>query len=135
MPGFLTDFVNNQVLDCFFGGSTIVPPPTLYLGLSITRSCKCGLVTEPIGGSYARVSLANDRDHFLAAYGGTKSNATAISFPAPEADWGEISSVFIADAPALGNVLAMADLPSSRTINGGDLAPTIAVNGLFLSHQ
>jgi hypothetical protein len=42
--------------------------------------------------------------------------------------------VFIADAPSGGNVLAMADLPSPRTINNGDIAPTIAVNALFLSH-
>jgi hypothetical protein len=42
MSGFLTDLVNNKVLDCFFGGSPILPPATLYVGLSITRSYKGG---------------------------------------------------------------------------------------------
>ena len=134
MPGFLTDLVNNKVLDCFFGGSAITPPTTLYIGLSLTKSYKGGYVSEPAGGSYARVAVSNDLGHFPAASAGTKSNSVAITFPSPTAAWGSILSVFIADAPSGGNALAMADLPSSRTISDGDAAPTIAVNALFLSH-
>jgi hypothetical protein len=113
MPGFLTDLVNNKILDCFFGGSAIIPPSTLYIGLSLTRSYKGGYVSEPNGGSYARVAVPNDLDHFLAASAGSKSNAKAITFP---------------------YVLAMADLHAPRAINGGDPAPAIVVNALFLSH-
>jgi hypothetical protein len=134
MPGFLTDLVNNKVLDCFFGGTAITPPATLYVGLSLTKSYKGGYTSEPTGGSYTRVAVPNDLTHFLASSAGAKSNALAITFPAPSAAWGSILSVFIADAASVGNVLAMADLPTSRTINGGDPAPTIAVNALFLSH-
>ena len=134
MPGFLTDHVNNKVLDCFFGGSAITPPATLYIGLSLAKSYKGGYVTEPAGGSYARVDVPNNLSHFLAASAGTKSNATAISFPSPMAAWGTILSVFIADAPSGGNVLAMADLPVPRSIKVGDPAPVIAVHALFLSH-
>lgn len=134
MPGFLTDLVNNKVLDCFFGGSEINPPPALYIGLSLMRSYKGGYVSEPSGGSYARVAVTNDPGHFPAACAGTKANAEAIAFPSPLEGWGTIQSVFVADAPSGGNVLAMADLPAPRTIDGGDAAPTIAVNALFLSH-
>jgi hypothetical protein len=134
MPGFLTDLVNNKVLDSFFGGVAITPPSTLYVGLSLTKSYKSGNTSEPTGGSYARVAVPNDLIHFLPASAGTKSNATAITFPAPSTGWGSILSVFVADAPSGGNVLAMADLPASRPINNGDPAPTIAVNALFLSH-
>lgn len=134
MPGFLTDLVNNKVLDCFFGGSAIIPPPTLYIGLSVIRSYKGGYVSEPSGGSYARVAVPNDLSHFPAASAGTKANAKAITFPSPSAGWGTIQSVFVADAPSGGNVLAMADLPAPRTIDGGGAAPKIAVNALFLSH-
>ena len=134
MPGFLTDLVNNKVLDCFFGGVVITPPTTLYFGLSLTKSYKGGYTSEPTSGSYARVAVSNDLTHFLTASVGTKSNATTITFPSPSAAWGPILSVFIADAASGGNVLAMADLPAPRTINGGDPAPTIAVNALFLSH-
>ena len=134
MPGFLTDVVNNKVLDCYFGGLAITPPSTLYVGLSLTRSFKGGYVSEPVGGSYARVAVPNDLTHFLAASAGAKSNATTITFPTPSAGWGSILSVFIADAATGGNVLAMADLPAPSTINSGAMAPTIAVNALFLSH-
>jgi hypothetical protein len=134
MPGYLTDLVNNKVLDCFFGGSAIIPPSTLYIGLSLARSYKGGYVSEPTGGSYARVAVRNDLSHFLAASGGSKSNAKAITFPPPSDAWGSIMSVFVADAPSEGNVLAMADLPAPKMIDGGDTAPTISVNALFLSH-
>ena len=135
MPGFLTDLVNNQILDCYFGGSVIVPPATLYVGLSLSRARKGGRVTEPEGGSYARVAVANDPAHFRPALAGTKSNARPITFGAPSRAWGSILSVFIADSPAEGNVLAVADLPAARVILGGEPAPTIAVDALFLSHD
>lgn len=134
MPGFLTDLVNNKVLDCFFGGSAIVPPSTLYFGLSLTRSFKGGYVSEPSEGSYARVAVPNDLIRFFPASGGAKSNAKAITFPSPTGAWGSILSVFVADAPVDGDVLAMADLPAPRAIDGGDPAPVIAVHALFLSH-
>jgi hypothetical protein len=134
MPGFLTDFVNNKVLDCFFGGVAIIPPSTLYVGLSLTGAYKGGYVAEPTDGSYARVAVPNDLTRFRAASMGAKSNAAPITFPAPSAAWGSVLSVFIADEVDGGNVLAMADLPTPRIINGGDPAPTIAVNALFLHH-
>jgi hypothetical protein len=131
----LTEFVNNKVLDCFFGGVPISPSPTLFVGLSLVRAYKGGYVAEPSGGSYARVSLVNNLANFPEATAGTKSNAGAITFPSPSSTWGAIVSVFIADAASDGNVLAMADLPEPRTILGGDPAPTIAINALFLSHS
>jgi hypothetical protein len=134
MPGFLTDLVNNKVLDCFFGGRAIAAPSTLYVGLSLTKAYRGGYVAEPTGGSYARVAVSNDLAHFPAASSGAKSNAAPITFPTPTAAWGSVLSVFVADAVSGGDVLAMADLPSPKTIHGGDPAPTIAVNALFLSH-
>ena len=134
MPGYLTEYVSNKVLDCFFGGSAIPPPSTLHVGLSLARSYRGGFTFEPSGGSYARVAVPNDLSHFLTASAGSKSNAKTISFPAPTGHWGTILSVFIADAPFEGNVLAMADLPVPRTIHDGDPGPAIAVNALYLSH-
>ena len=134
MPGFLTDHVNNKVLDCFFGGQPFAPPPELHVGLSLTRAYKGGYVAEPLGEGYARVAVANDLIHFPAASLGRKSNASVITFPEPRAGWGAVVSVFVADAAQGGNVLAMADLPSPRTVGQGDPAPTIAVDALFFSH-
>src|SRR3954451_1676420 len=88
MAGFLTERVNNLVLDCFFGGVAITPPSTLYFGLSLSKSFKGGYVSEPSEGDYARVAVPNDLIHFLASSSGTKSNAAAITFPSPTATWG-----------------------------------------------
>lgn len=135
MPGFLTDLVNNQLLDCLFGGRQIAPPPTLYLGLSLGLSRKDGRVREPSDGSYSRVAVPNTSEHFPPASCGAKSNLTAITFPSPASDWGPIRSVFVADSPTGGNVLATADLPTSRAYEGGGPAPTITAHALFLSHS
>ena len=134
MPGFLTDYVNSMVLDCLFGGQTLTPPPALHIGLSLTVAYKGGYVAEPLGQGYARVAVPNDLIHFPPATLGRKSNALAITFPEPVAGWGLIRSVFVADAAQGGNVLAMADLPSPRTVGLGDPGPTIAVDALFFSH-
>ena len=134
MPGFLTDHVNNQVLDCFFGGRAIAPLAELHVGLSLTRAYKGGYVVEPRGAGYARVAVANDLIHFPPASLGRKSNASTITFPKPSAGWGSIVSVFVADAASGGNVLAMADLPSPHAVGPGDPAPTIAGDALFFSH-
>jgi hypothetical protein len=135
MPGFLTEQVNNSVLDCFFGGVPIKPPTVLYVGLSLTRASRGGSTSEPLGGSYARVAVPNDLANFPVASSGTKTNAITITFPSPTAGWGEVASVFLADAAMDGHVLAMADLPASRAIQAGDPPPKIAINALFLSHR
>ena len=134
MAGFLTDYSNNKVLDGLFGAVPFTAPATLYFGLSRSSASKAGVVSEPNGGAYARVALANDLARFPAASGGTKTNAAVINFAIPSADWGSITSVFIADSATGGNVLAMADLPAVKTILTGSPAPSIAVGALYLSH-
>ena len=134
MPGFLTNHVNNMVLDCWFGGQAIAPPAELFVGLSLTRAFKGGFVTEPLGGGYARVAVPNDPDYFPSATLGRKSNARSVIFPSPLEGWGTVVSVFVADAPRGGHVLAMADLPRPRSVAAGDSGPTIAVRSLSFSH-
>ena len=134
MAGFLTDHLNNKVLDCCFGGRSFDPPPELHVGLSLTRAYKGGYIAEPLGGGYARVAVPNDLIHFPAASLGRKSNARAITFPGPNEGWGTVVSVFVADAADGGNILAMADLPLPRLVAADDPAPTIAVDALFFTH-
>ena len=134
MAGFFTDYVNNKVLDLVFGATAFTPPATLYVGLSLTTSNKAGSYSEPSVGGYARVPLVNNATNFPAAAGGTKTNATVVAFPAPTADWGTVLSLFLSDAATGGNVLAMADLATSKVIIHGSAAPKVAVGALFLSH-
>ena len=134
MAGFFTDYSNNKVLDLFFGAISFTPPPTLYVGLAQNTANKRGLTSEPTGGGYTRVALPNSSTNFPTANFGTKSNALAITFPAPTADWGTVQSLFLADAPAGGNVVAMADLTVPKAITNGSPAAKVAVGALFLSH-
>lgn len=135
MPGYLTDGSNNRVLDCLFGGQPLTPPVTLYVGLSLARANKQGTVAEPVAPGYARVAVPNDPAHFPKSIVGTKANGSKITFPSPVVNWGSIASVFVADSPQGGNVLAIADLPSPRPILAMDPAPSIAVGALYLSHN
>jgi hypothetical protein len=134
MPGFFTDYTNNAFLNLVFGATTYTPPSTLYVGLSRSSSTKGGTIVEPTGGSYARVAVPNTAATFPAASAGTKSNAGVITFPTATGNWGTIHSLFVADATSGGNVLAMADLTSPKTINSGGTAATVAAGALFLSH-
>jgi len=134
MIGALTDLANDRKLDCFFGGSPLVPPPILYLGLSGTRANRLGVVSEPPGKSYARAVVPNDLAHFTAAANGAKCNIKPIVFPSPLEMWPSIWCVFVADAPAGGNVLAMMEIPGlCRTFYAGDPPPAIAPGAFYLS--
>jgi len=134
MPGFLTNYTNNKILDMVFGASAYTPPSTLYIGLSTASAIKSGSAVEPSGGGYARVPLANNLTNFPAAVSGTKSNAVQLTFPTPTANWGTILSLFVADAPSGGNVLAMADLTVPTAIVSGSAPAMVAAGALFLSH-
>ena len=134
MAGFFTDYSNNKVLDLFFGAVPFTPPTTLYVGLAQNTANKRGLTTEPSGGGYFRVAVSNSRTNFPAANFGAKSNTALIAFPVPTADWGTVQSLFLADSPSGGNILAMADLTSPIPILNGSPAAKVAVGALFLSH-
>lgn len=73
-----------------FGSGT---PATWYWGLSTTEPNADGSgVTEPVGGSYARVAQANNSTNFPAAVttGGRtlQRNGTAVTWPNPTGNWG-----------------------------------------------
>jgi len=133
VAGFLTTYSNDLVLDHLFGATAARPPAKLYFGLSQTPANRAGQTAEPSGGGYARVALGNTDVNFPGAVGGRKWNGTAFAFPGPTADWGLVRSLFVADAGAGGNVLAMADLVRPRRISGGGVR--VEVGGLVLTHS
>jgi hypothetical protein len=135
MPGFFTDYMNNVVLNMVFGAMEYAPPATLYVGLSQSTSNKVGTVAEPSGGGYARVPVVNNATSFPPAVAGTKANSTVLTFPVPKAAWGTLQSLFISDAATGGNILAMADLATPKTVNISSTPATVAVGALFISHS
>ncbi|MFP5109638.1 phage tail fiber protein [Neobacillus sp. C211] len=124
MPGFST-YLENAVLDQWFGGVAATIPGTLYVGLSTTDPLEAGTgITEPpTANGYTRAAVANNTTNWPATGGdGTKANGTAIAFPAATGDWGTVTHFFIATAATGGNILASSTIGTPKTITNGDTA-------------
>lgn len=131
--GSFTDFLELEVLDHVFGAAAYTAPATLYVGLSTTTITDAGgNITEPSGGSYARVAVTNNATNFPAASAGSKSNGTAITFTTATGSWGTVIDFFIGDASSAGNILGYGTLTSSRTISSGDSA-SFAISALTIT--
>jgi hypothetical protein len=116
--------------------ATLAPsalPSTWYVGLSMIPAGKLGRCYEPGSSTgYARVALANSAASFSAASGGSKANAVAVTFPVTSQAY-TVDSIFLADAPAGGNVWAVIQLAQPLTVNPG-MAPSIPVGALTFTH-
>ena len=117
MAGF-SDYLEDKVLDHVFGGNAYTAPSTLYVALYTVAPTDTGGGTEVIGGSYARqtgtfsVSGTNPT---------TASNTAAIEYPTATADYGTVVAVGILDASSSGNLLAYANLTTSKVVSSGDV--------------
>ena len=118
-----TNYLENELLDHVLGPGAYTAPGTVYVGLSTTVPLDDGTnFTEPVGGAYARVAVANTPANWPAASGGAKSNANNISFPEATLSWGSILYVGIFDAISGGNLLMTGALSVPKTIDTGDVA-------------
>lgn len=140
--GALTDYVENKLVDHIFRGTAYSPAGPYYVGLMTSACSDSAAGTEVSGGSYARVSVSKADASWKGTHGaatgassgtnGTISNAAAITFPAPTANWGSVSHWGIWDASTSGNMLVCASLTTSKTINNGDSAPSFAIDALTI---
>lgn len=82
------------VADAQFGsGAGLGAPATWYLGISTTTPNEDGTgFTEPVGGSYARVTITNNSTNFPAATTVSdetrKTNGAKFTFANPTGTWG-----------------------------------------------
>lgn len=117
MAGF-SDYLEDKVLDHVFGGSAYTAPSTLYVALYTVAPNDTGGGTEVSGGAYARqtatfsVSGTNPT---------TASNTAAIEYPTATADYGTVVAVGVFDASSSGNLLAYANLSTSKVVSSGDI--------------
>lgn len=146
MAGPKSNYLENHFLDWLLRGQSFTAPATVYIALFTAAPTDAGGGTEVSGGSYARVavtsSLANwagtqSAGSTTASSGtsGTTSNNNAITFPAPTANWGVITSFGIFDASTSGNLLYYGNLTTSKTVNNGDAAPSFAAGALTLQEE
>lgn len=149
----MSDFLENKLIDWLLRAQAIgitgasaaagTGPANVYIGLFTTSPADAGGGVEVSGGSYARQartsSLANWAQTSVpggtlvsSGIDGTTSNNGVITFPAPTANWGVVTSIGIFDAVSAGNLLFWAALALSKTINSGDAAPSFAAAALTI---
>jgi len=117
MPVIITHA--RAILQNLFGRVSFTPVATMYIGLSTTNPGTSGTgITEPSGGSYARVAVTNNTTNWVLDSGGAAliDNGAQIDFPESSASWGTITHIFIADALTSGNILYYGTLSTSRAI-------------------
>ena len=140
----LSDYMENKIIDAMLRGQAFPTIATAYVALFTATPADAAGGTEVTGGSYARVAVTSS----LANWAGTQSaastvassgtsgltsNNATITFPAPTANWGVVTSIGVFDASTAGNLLFYSALTASKTINNGDPAPNFPAAALTLT--
>lgn len=134
MAGF-SNYLEDELLDHVFGNAAFTAPTTVYVALAdttITDSTTGTTISEPSGGSYARVSVTNNKTNFSASSGGSVQNDTAITFTQATGSWGTVTDFAIIDAASNGNILAYGALTASKAVGSGDTV-SFAVGDLTIT--
>mgnify|MGYP003118002385 FL=1 len=117
MAGF-SDYLEDKVLKHVFAGSAYSAPSTLYAALYTVAPTDTGGGTEVSGGAYARQSAAFSVSGTDPT---TATNSAAIEYPTATANYGTVVAVGIFDASSSGNLMAYANLTSSKVVSTGDV--------------
>jgi hypothetical protein len=117
MAGSFTDYLEDKILKHVFTNVAYTSPTTVYVGLFTVAPTDVGGGTEVSGSGYARKSAT----FTVSGTGTLASNSAAIDFDAATGSWGTIVAIAVFDALTTGNMLAFADLTTSKTIATGDV--------------
>jgi len=117
MAGSFTDYLEDKILKHVFTNTAYTSPTTVYVGLFTTAPTDTGGGTEISGSGYTRKSAA----FTVSGTGTLATNSAAIDFDAATGSWGTVVAMAIFDASTAGNMLAWADLTTSKTIATGDV--------------
>jgi hypothetical protein len=120
MVGGLTQFGSNYVLDRFLGSED---PLSVFIGLTGVEpnvETTGSETAEPFSApSYERVEVPNDVVRWPAAENGQKRNGVDIDFAMPDEDWGMMRYALLLDSDEDGNLIAWAQLTTSRFVVAG----------------
>ena len=115
-----SDYVENQILNCYLNQTNITAPTAIYVGLHTADPTDAGSGAEVSGNGYARVEITDKFDNASGTGGSVSSNADITGFTASGGNWGTVSHIGIYDASTSGNLLFHTALDSSATVNDGD---------------
>ena len=98
------NYWENEILDHIFDKGSYNAPANIYIGLSPADPGDDGSgLSEPSGGSYARVSTSPS--DWNAASAGVITNASRVTFATSTAVWGTVTHICLFDALSGGNLL------------------------------
>lgn len=132
-----SDYLENELIKHIFRTGTFTKPTVLGIALFTAAPSDAGGGTEVTGGSYARVDHPPLDANWDATSGtdGQTANSSVITFPAPTADWGQVTHFGIFDAMSGGNLLYHGALTAPKTVNNGDPAPTFPAGSLSITES
>jgi hypothetical protein len=113
MPGNLSNYLENKLIDHFLGTTTYTKPAAVYVALFTVTPGEAGGGTEVTGGSYARQVAT-----FTAAASGATSNSGNLDFTGMPAATTVAIGIF--DALTTGNLLLYGSLTTNKTTDAGD---------------
>ncbi len=115
-----SDYVENQILNCYLNQTNITAPTNIYVGLHTADPTDAGSGAEVSGNNYSRIEITDKFGTASGTGGSVSSNADITGFTATGGDWGTITHIGIYDASTSGNLLFHTALDSSATVNNGD---------------
>jgi hypothetical protein len=127
----LSNYSAQALLNSLFGKTSnfgsLASAPTIYVGLSSTAPNEDGTnVTEPSGGSYARISTTSgDWNAATSADPSVVDNASELTFSQATADWlsgNNLTHAVLYDASSGGNFLGSGALTTAKPVTNGDIA-------------
>jgi hypothetical protein len=141
VPYSFSNRTAQAILNSLFGKTSnfgaLASAPTIYVALSSTTPAEDGTnVTEPSGGSYARVATAPaDWNAATLADPAVVTNANPITFPTASANWlasANITHFALYDALTVGNFLGFGALTVPKPVLSGD-TPSYAAGALSVT--
>jgi len=117
MAGF-TDYTEDLVLDWLLTSGTATRPTAWYVALYTVAPTDTGGGTEVSGTSYARTAVTFSVSGTSPA---TAANSAAVEFPEAGGSWGTVVAAGIFDSSSAGNLLAYANLTTSKAVDTGDV--------------
>lgn len=112
---FISDFLENKLIDHVFRNTPYSAPGTIYLALYSSDPGEDNSGTELSGSGYDRQPFTVD-----APANGISYNGSDIIYPTATADWATATHVGIFDTALGGNLLFYGPLSSSVAITNGN---------------
>jgi hypothetical protein len=129
-----SEYLEQQILGHLLRSTTWTKPAGIWLALLTALPTDPGGLVEVAAADYARLAQGPDDTIWIPREtDGAHVNASAILYPEPVDDWGEVKGAALYDAETGGNLLPWAALAASKTVVAGGAAVMFQPGALVFS--